>query len=176
MFKSTNAHVHHSIFMTAVLTWLPTCRPSNFSARCCDIKWSKCCLLGFDTFPDILEQPEVLGHQQSTCRKDPAIQQIADTSFLEHFHFATPCLFVCLYSPPKLIDGSGPNLAWISPGTMGMSSTYFLGVNIWEKLFFGNFPLLLWKKLEMNKKCVCLFVCLITSQCQEIYHTIIRKR
>ena len=37
------------------------------------------------------------------------------------------CLSVCCHSPPKLLDGSGPNLAWTSPWTMGMSSTYFLG-------------------------------------------------
>ena len=36
------------------------------------------------------------------------------------------CLSVCCHSPPKLLDGSGPNLAWTSPWTLGMSSTYFL--------------------------------------------------
>ncbi len=27
----------------------------DFSARCCEMKWFKCCLLDFDAFPGILE-------------------------------------------------------------------------------------------------------------------------
>ncbi len=60
------------------------------------------------------------------------------------------CLFVSLHSPTKLLDGFALNLAWTFPLTMGIFSAYFLGgyshhvpVKV-EKLFFGNFPLVLW--------------------------------
>ncbi len=71
--------------MTAVLTWLPTCRPSDFNARCCNMKWSKRCLFGFNTFPGILEQPGVLGHQQSACRKDRYLANFQTHLFLSTF-------------------------------------------------------------------------------------------
>ncbi len=62
-------------------------------------------------------------------------------------------LFVCLHSPLKLLDGSGPNLACTSPWKLGMSSTYSLGgtptkggYNFGKTQNFENFLLLLWKK------------------------------
>ncbi len=48
------------------------------------------------------------------------------------------CLFVRSHSPPKLLDGSGPNLAWTPPWTPGMSSTYFFGGTPTREYNFGK--------------------------------------
>ncbi len=53
----------------------------DFRVHCCEMTWSKRCLLAFDIFPSIFGKPEVLGHQQSTCWKDPAIQLILKRIF-----------------------------------------------------------------------------------------------
>ncbi len=86
-------NIHESIYNLP----LDLPHPCDSSARCREVKWSKCCLLGFDTFLGILEQPEVLGHQQSACRKDPAIRLIFQHIFSWALSFRNSTSQTCVW-------------------------------------------------------------------------------